>query len=236
MRFISALKYLTAAIFTFLFFAGFCQDNDLQYPVIPKKSVSSQDFVPNSWKIIDSAFGILSSSEIKNYVFVLQSKEPRKLSDSTCDSPEPFYPKMLIILAKNFKSKFYLLSAVGEKFFGHCNWGIQGSDPFDKIFIEHKSLAIQFFTGGTLRSQLTFYFQLVRGHWYLTKGMDYTYQQGQPGARVEEIDLIGNLKHIYSIDEKHKRTQFKKIRISYKLEDTLETFNGDFKYFTPERQ
>jgi hypothetical protein len=223
------MKYLLTFYLIFLTLGGNTQVPNIISPLIPNEASSIAGFVPGNWEVIDLTAGPITQNGATNFAIVIRSKKPKTLIDTVCNSNEPFYPKMIIILSRAPKTNVYSRTGLGSNLFGTCNWGIQGQDPFDKILIEKELIGIQFVTGGTLRTRETFYFKYINNHWNLVKGKSVTYQQGDPETEVTIVNLLSKTKETY-LTKEGRKSKIKIEKATFIIDTTLEGFDGNFPY------
>ena len=83
-----------------------------------------------------------------------------------------------------------ILSSTNSKMFGECNWDVQGQDPYEKIFIRHNTLGVEFLTGGPLRDVLSYFFRYQNNDWYLIGASSFQYWAGHEGSYTIDINLL----------------------------------------------
>jgi hypothetical protein len=224
------VKYYLILLLAFSQYFAFSQKNKFSFPKISEKGKSLNDFVPSKWKIIDSAFFDLNNVKQRDYVFVIESSDSAKISDS-CVNNTPFYPKMLLIILQQSDGSFKL-STVATKFFGddYCNWGVHGQDAYENIFKRGNTLGINFSTGGSLMTVLYYYFKFGNGDWYLVGAKREIYMVGKAyeGMDVEDINLLtGERKNYDTSDFKKGKKIIKKSIVEHKSRIKLKDFEGD---------
>ena len=206
------------------------QESIFLIPEIPKNGKSITEFIPANWNIRDSLSGDFNKDNLRDVAVVIQSKQPLTSIDTVCFSNDPFYPKALIILLRQ-QDKSLQLSKRATKIFGDCNWGIQGSDPFDRIEERRNTIGLIFMTGGTTRNQLSYYFRFQNNDWYLIGAESFQYWAGHtdgPGSFYsEEINFLTSEKVKYNADEKGNKSEYKKTAIGRKPLIKLSDFSNE---------
>ena len=99
-------KLLIIFIFLFNFQNAFGQDfnfpTSADYPNLPVKGNTINDFVPKGWKIIDKAFGDLNGDKNPDSVLITKANYARFLNKNEGLGDDPFdtNPRMLVVLFK----------------------------------------------------------------------------------------------------------------------------------------
>jgi hypothetical protein len=216
---IGKMKSIFLLFFVLIHSLCFSQADNYQFPKIVQTGKSLTDFVPLNWKIRDTISCDFNKDSLKDWAIVIETIKPLVFEDTTCFSSEPFYPKMLIVIFKQSDETFQL-STFATKLFGNCNWGVQGLDPFDKIFVRRNTLGITFLTGGTLRNYISYFFRFQNNDWYLI-GVDSLqywagHTDGPDAFAYEDINLITGVKETYNTDQHGKRKNYKKTLLEHK--------------------
>lgn len=225
-------KYLIlfTGLFGFTFTICNGQGSLFLLPKISESGKTIAEFIPVNWNIHDSLLGDFNSDKLIDVALVIQSKQPLALKDTVCFSDEPFYPKALIILFRQ-QDKSLQLSTTATRIFGDCNWGVQGSDPFDRIEKRRNTIGLIFMTGGTTRNQLSYYFRFQNNDWYLIGAESFQYWAGHtdgPGSFYsEEINFLLNEKVKYDADDKGNKSGYKTVFIEKKQLIKLGDFSNE---------
>ena len=206
----------------------FSQTNKFDFPQIREVGQSKSDFIPKDWKVRQSIFGDLNKDNLEDCVLVIETIKPLKFDDKVCFSSELFYPKMLVILFKNLDNKLYL-STVATKLFGECNWGVQGSDPFDNIFIRRNTLGITFLTGGTLRNYTSYILRFQNNDWFLVGEDNLEYwaghTEGEGAFGYKNINYLTGTKETYETNQRGDKTNIKRVKYKHENLRNLKTLN-----------
>lgn len=173
----------------------YSQIKNFEFPSIPKSGKSINDFIPIGWKLKDTVSGDFNLDKQNNLVMVIERRDSLSFEDTICFGREPFYPRMLITVFKQ-AGEDYKTSVIATNMFGTCNWGIQGTDPYDGLSKRGATFVIEFSDGGTLRNIWTYYFTFQNGHWFLIGASRLTYWAGHPGAYFEDLNLVSGIKHV----------------------------------------
>lgn len=210
------MKNILVIILTLSAIFCFSQIDNYKFPKIKSTAKNKSDFIPVDWTIRDSVSGDFNKDNLKDIAVVIQTKKPLLFEDKTCFSTEPFYPKILIILLRQ-TDKTLLLSTTNTKLFDNCNWGVQGSDPFEKIEVRRNTLGIQFMTGGTSRNYITYYFRFQNNDWYLIGADSFQFwaghTEGKDAFYNEKINYVTGEKEMYNEDQNGKKNGCKKTKI-----------------------
>lgn len=157
------MKILVTVIFFLIHFDSLSQDLTA-FPIIISRSTNLADFVPSGWTTLSKIRHDFNKDSLADYAFILQSKD--SILDSVSDNY--FNSRMLVVVFQK-ADKSFEKSVQTNKLFGIGNWGVQSSDPFDKMSVDKDRLKISFLTGGTTRAYLTYFFLFRDNDWILSR-------------------------------------------------------------------
>ncbi len=169
-----------------LFFTLNCfgQDSNFVYPTINTSADKIENFIPKGWDILSKVRHDFNSDKLLDYAIVFQSQDTIK------DSIEGDYsPRLLLIVFQN-ADKTFKKSLQTNKFFGIGNWGIQSSDPFEKMETDNRYLKLSFSLGGTLRAYETYFFQFKNNEWILSKYSSASYEWWDTKSYVRNLNFL----------------------------------------------
>lgn len=160
---------------------------------------SDEKFPPKGWKIIGSCAADFNKDNFLDKAYVIQEEKETSIgADDECIAGDPYYRKELIIKF-GLSTGGYTINHKSTAIFGTCNWGIQGSDPFDEISTRKNTLKLAFSTGGTLRSHLSYYFRFQENDWFLIGYEEETYQVPYLDQYIMEINYLTGKQINYEI-------------------------------------
>ena len=223
------MKIVLIFVLHFIFCSCYSQESNFKFPNITNHANTLSGFIPSGWKIVDSVSSDFNKDGLKDIAMVISTIDSIQVQDTDCDvSSEPYYAKMLIIVFRNLDNTFKL-SITNTKLFGDCNWGIQESDPYDKIFVRRNSFGIEFSTGGTLRENSTYFFSYLNHDWFLIGESSFEYWAGHDGSYSVDINLQTGIKISYEQSGigSGKKTHYKKIVLGVKPLKKMQDFNED---------
>lgn len=121
----------------FLFTAKPVAAQNFFYPEINKTAKTTAGFVPDGWKVLDSAIGDLNYDKVPDYALVLQYKDSTQLEQKITQ------PRMLIVLLSD-RTTGNLVQAERSNTFilNHDNANMK--DPYAGIKIDSGVLSIRF--------------------------------------------------------------------------------------------
>src|SRR3989339_232025 len=134
------MRNIITVIFFFIFSSSFGQS--FSYPLIKSVGVSTNEFVPFGWTILDSAFGDLNKDGTDDAAIVLQHRD-RVLLIKGIEDTVFTQPRILLILFKNAANKQFTLIEQSNSFIlKHDNE--QMDDPYQGISIAKGILILDF--------------------------------------------------------------------------------------------
>jgi hypothetical protein len=197
------------------------------YPVIKSEGTSLESFVPQGWKIIDTAYGDLNKDRRDDIAFVMEYKDSVSESISCQDEHDSDVskPRILVILLRNLTADDYQLSVQNNTFI--MRNGIGGFfDPLDLGGIEiiKGILDIHFYGGGGSRFSYSYKFRYQNKNWLMIGAENIGYST--TGGDFEEVSynfLSHKAKLITGADffDEKAKTQTKWIKLNPELVITL---------------
>jgi len=129
----------------FLFLLGVVWGQKFSYPSIKKQGSTVADFVPQGWKILDSASGDLNKDKLVDFAVILQHKDGIKILKSEEGDSETVttQPRMLIILFRCNSSNKYMLKEQNNSFILN-NDNSTMEEPYQSIKIINGALRLDF--------------------------------------------------------------------------------------------
>ncbi|WP_281637878.1 hypothetical protein [Flavobacterium marginilacus] len=198
-----------------------CNFNKSENKVESTKTTNWKVFIPQNMEVTDSISCDFNKDKIDDIAFVLKSKKAVILkNDTICFGDSIYFPKKLIVLL-NKQSKGYEKIIETSTIFGTCNWGIQGTDAYSNLTKRKNTLGIIFSSGGTLRTQYSYYFGLKKNDFELIGATSNEYQVPNPEQYITDINLLTGIKETY---EGSGRKNYTKENIGKKQPIKLLTF------------
>ena len=195
-------------------------------------NIKKEQFIPKDWKILDSCSTDFNKDNIIDKVFVIQeNKHTISRGNEECEG-DSILKKEIIIRFGLGKEK-YKTSLKTSKIFGKCNWGIQGTDAYSDISNRKNTFGITFTTGGTLRSNLSYYFRYQDNDWFLIGYDEITYQVPYEDKYIKEINFLTGKQITYEIIGE-KKTNTKSTNIGKKHLTKLIEFDASQVNFSSE--
>ncbi len=191
------MKILVTFIIFLIHFDSFSQDLTA-FPIIVARSTILADFVPLGWTTLSKVRHDFNKDGMVDYAFILQSKD--SILDSISDNY--FNSRVLVIVFQN-SDKSFEKSVQTNIFFGKGNWGVQSSDPFDKISVDKDRLRISFLTGGTTRAYLTYFFLFKDNDWILSRYDSEIYEWWDTHSYVTRFYFLNGVQECLKMN-KHK--------------------------------
>lgn len=229
------MKILLTLIIIIIHLDAFSQELET-FPTIISRTTSITDFVPSGWTILSKVKNDFNKDSLEDYALILQSK------DSIIDSISNYYfSSRILVVVFQKADKSFEKSVQANNFFGFGNWGVQSSDPFDKMSVDKGRLKISFLTGGSTRAYLSYFFLFKDNDWILSRYDSELYEWWDTHLYVTRYyflngvqeDLIINKKKILkkktsTIDENLKINNLEK-RIYYMTEIDASNFINPYK-------
>ena len=149
------MRLLLTFISTLVISLSFGQN--FSYPSISETGLTTRDFVPAGWTILDSAAGDLNRDKLNDAIIVLQYTDSLLLiKGEVAEDSVLTQPRMLVILFRNPRdNNFYLVEQNNSFILNHDNPSMD--DPYQGINI-YKGIF-----------QINFHWFYNMGSWYTTK-------------------------------------------------------------------
>jgi hypothetical protein len=173
------------------FFMGvkLCAAQTFSYPKFVKQGKSLEALVPQSWKIIDTAYGDLNNDQTTDLAFIVEYHLPiaenRAYGDGEMELIKEFQkPRVLAIYFKN-KSGNYVFALQNNHFILRANEGGTMGDPFKSINISSQNIKLSFEGGNNWRWKLDYEFNYRNKDWNLITANN-TYYHINSGEMTEK--------------------------------------------------
>jgi hypothetical protein len=168
-------------LFTLIFLLkiGLSSGQDFKYPSIKNSGHNFSEFIPNGWKLLDSASGDLNNDKHNDFAFVIEHRDHVSLvkSEDGYSDTVITQPRILILAFYNSKTNQYDLIEQSNTFvLNHDDPNME--EPFQDISISGGVLKIDFTifmnAGGWGMSNNSYKFRYQGNKFYLI-GADYNY-------------------------------------------------------------
>ncbi len=197
------MRYL---LLFFLISCKICSAQTFTYPKFVKQGDDVTDFVPEGWKMIDTAYGDLNNDAADDLAFILEYNLPitelRAYGDNNTELIKEFQkPRVLVIYFKNKQSGKYMFTLQNNNFILRAKEGGSMGDPLKEIEIADQNLHLSFEGGNQWRWKLDYEFKLRDKEWNLIKA-NTIYYHSESGEMTEKkynfverrvFQVIGNI-------------------------------------------
>ncbi len=190
-----------------MFFCNVVFAQGISYPVISKSNKTVQEFVPPSWKLLDSISGNLNGDQIKDLVAVLEYKDT--ISESR---PNGFTivtnPRILLIFFKS--NSGFLELKLQHNTFLFRNGEDMGTEAYPILSIKNKVLSIHY---DLFHDYPTYKFRYQNNDFYLIGATI----KGIHGGNWSEADINFSTRNFYKTsyyidNEKNKKLEHLHLR------------------------
>lgn len=167
--------------------AGVAIAQEFRYPTLRASGRTLNDFVPQGWRMIDSAFGDLNRDARPDAAFVMESNDTvleRRNFDPSDSSLDQKKARILVILFRDPHSRNYQLAEQNNTFIMRSDEGVN-FDPFDDMEIRNEVLNLHFYWGAWTRCSAHYQFRYQQGQFKFI-GADITvYNCAEGGGEME---------------------------------------------------
>ena len=217
-------------IFIFLIFVSdltFSQTFD--YPVIPSKGYGTQSFIPEGWKVIDSAYGDLNYDNYTDVAYILQYKdtvmENRFFGPGERDYDlDATLPRILVVLLQEAAGDLYQLGLQNNSFILRSNEGGVFGDPLFGISIKENVLILNFFGGSRNKWGLTYKFRFQNEEWRLIGATNRDFDSLTGEYENYDYNFLTNKVKITKGNENENRKEEKWESVKINVLKTFKTF------------
>ena len=162
---------MTRLFILFAFISNVCMASEpkFQYPVIVTTGASMNDFIPQGWTAIDTAYGHINNDQSTDIAFVIQYKErvPEYFIIDQGDTVmEDAQPRVLVVILKDKVSGHYSLALQNNNFILRAPEGTK-VDPLYQLSLAGGNLNIGFMGGNSDKWKLNYKFRYDAGEWHL---------------------------------------------------------------------
>ncbi|MBP6396876.1 MAG: hypothetical protein KA340_03270 [Saprospiraceae bacterium] len=166
-----------------------------QYPVLPKKGKSVEDFIPKGYTKLQHAEGHLDGDSIMDAAFIIESikgiphlKEPEHTQQ----------PRILCILLGKKDGGYQLSVQSNESTMLSDDGGVFG-DPLAELLIENKVVQVLYYGGSNFKWDYTYKWRLQQNNWYLI------------GATHSTMNPIDNVMETYDFNFNTGKAEYTKM-------------------------
>ena len=154
----------TIALITliFLLFSNFIFAQGFLYPTINNSGTNVKDFIPQGWRLKDSAKGDLNGDNIEDLALVIEYND--SVNETSKDSVILGSPRILLVMFKNKETGIYNKVEENKVFVLRHGEGGMDPEPYGGISIMKRVLQVDF---QFVRSHASYKFRYLQGALYL---------------------------------------------------------------------
>lgn len=187
MNVLNSMRYLT---FILCFCMQFVKAQSFNYPKLQAQGKAINNFIPENWKAIDTAYGDLNNDLAEDMVLVLEYNhaitEKRAYGDNDTEVIKEFQkPRIMAIFFKNKRLGNYQLVLQNNNFILRSEEGGAMGEPFKNLSIKNNTLNLLFEGGGDWRWKLAYEFKYQNKQWALIKANN-TYYNASSGEMTDK--------------------------------------------------
>lgn len=166
-----------------------------QYPVLPKKGKTAEDFIPKGYALLMSAKGHLDADTITDGAFIIEAIHGVPDLKETDHVQQP---RILFILLGQKGGGYQLSVQSNESTMLSDDGGVFG-DPFADLFIENKVVHTSYYGGSNFKWDYTYKWRLQQNNWYLI------------GATHSNMNPIDNVMETYDFNFNTGKAEYTKM-------------------------
>jgi len=212
-----------------LFFSAVSYCQTFEYPVLPSGGNGVRYFIPQGWKVIDSASGDLNNDNYPDAVYIIQYsdtvKEYRAFGPGENDYDlDETIPRILVILFKEPAGDLYQLGLQNNTFILRSNEGGVFGDPLAGLSIDNNVLTIEFFGGSRNKWGLTYKFRFQDKDWRLIGATNLDFDSLTGDYEECDYNFLKKKMKITAGNENNNEKKEKRETIKIKKLKTFKTF------------
>lgn len=160
------------------------------YPLLAPSGRDAQTFLPNGWRLLDSATGDLNGDGRADLAFVIENDTIVSEARGTGGGDLTMRSSPRILGIAFGGDEGYILSAQSHRVILRAVEGGTKGDPWAGLDITNGTLVVRFFGGSGWQWKLDYRFRYQDDDWYLVGATSIDFHTGSGDIEVDDYDFV----------------------------------------------
>lgn len=169
--------------------------NEFKYPNFKNEFYQINEITPKDWFIVDSLnFDINNDNQLDKIIIFryrnnLSENQQIINYKGEIESHEMAFNPKIILVALNYNNRFKIINKFTRWILAN-DFGIGVSDPFIGIIFKKNIFTLQYLTGGTLRTSLSYKFRFQNNKFVLIGATSITFQSSKSSNFIVDLNCL----------------------------------------------